>query len=179
MCPGELCCHATTGVILGCVERIEVGTADAQIDAVLRAANVLLRVAAQSVIEVEDVVTSPQLRVLVHIATRGPQSPGAIATHLGVHPSNATRICDRLVNAGLIVRTDDPGDRRLRALSLTPEGASLVNTVLEHRRTAVAAVMERMPEELRRVTALGMSAFAAADGGDGTEDGRFTIDLHS
>lgn len=162
-------------MILGCVERI---TADAEVDAVLRAANVLLRVAAQSVIEVEDVVTSPQLRVLVLIATRGPQNPGAVATELKVHPSNATRICDRLVTSGLIARRDDPGDRRYRALSLTPEGASLVNTVLEHRRTAVAAVMARMPEELRAVAALGMNAFAAADGGGGTADGRFTLDLH-
>jgi DNA-binding MarR family transcriptional regulator len=159
------------------VERIEDGAADAQIDAVLRAANVLLRVAAQSVIEVEDVVTSPQLRVLVLIATRGPQNPGAVATHLGVHPSNATRICERLVNAGLIARHDDPGDRRYRALSLTPAGTSLVRTVLEHRRSAIAAVMARMPEELRRVTALGMNAFATADGGEGTDDGRFAINL--
>jgi DNA-binding MarR family transcriptional regulator len=151
---------------------------DAEVDAVLRAANVLLRVAAQSVIEVEDVVTSPQLRVLVMIASRGPQNPGAVATHLGVHRSNATRICDRLVNAGMVARSDDPGDRRYRALSLTPAGEALVNTVLEHRRAAVATVMDRMPQELRRLAALGMDAFAAADGGEGSEDGRFTIALH-
>jgi DNA-binding MarR family transcriptional regulator len=161
------------------VERIEDRASDAQVDAVLRAANVLLRVVAQSVIDVEDVVTSPQLRVLVLISSRGPQNPGAVATHLGVHPSNATRICDRLVSAGLIARQDDPGDRRSVALSLTPAGASLVNTVLEHRRSAVAAVMGRIPEELRGVAALGMDAFAAADGGEGIEDGRFTIDLHN
>ncbi|GAA5199107.1 hypothetical protein GCM10023346_38050 [Arthrobacter gyeryongensis] len=164
-------------MILGFVERIEDHDADAQIDAVLRAANVLLRVVAQSVVEVEDVVTSPQLRVLVMIASRGPQNLGAVAVELGVHPSNATRICERLVNAGLIGRRDDPGDRRYRALSLTPEGVSLVNTVLEHRRKAVAAVIGRMPAELRGVCAVGMDAFAAADGGEGSEDGRFSIDL--
>lgn len=174
---GKLCCSASTGVILGCVERNSDDGADAQIDAVLRAANVLLRVVAQSVVEVEDIVTSPQLRVLVMIASRGPQNLGAVAMELGVHPSNATRTCDRLVNAGLIARRDDPADRRYVELSLTPEGASLVNTVLEHRRNAVAAVMGRMTNELRGATALGMDAFAAADGGEGTEDGRFTIDL--
>lgn len=159
------------------MERSEdVGTDD-QIDAVLRAANVLLRVVAQSVVEVEDVVTSPQLRILVLIALHGPQNPGAVATELGVHASNATRTCDRLVNAGLIFRRGDPGDRRYVALTLTPEGESLVNTVLEHRRNAVAAVMKRMPQALRNTAALGMDAFAAADGGEGTEDGRFTLDL--
>ncbi|WP_427170258.1 hypothetical protein [Arthrobacter sp. 92] len=122
------------------MERIGDGATDAQVDAVLRAANVLLRVVAQSVVEVEDVVTSPQLRVRVLIATRGPQNPGAVATHLGVHPSNSTRICDRLVNA---------------------------------------VVMGRAPEELRGVAAMGLNAFAAADGGEGIEDGRFTADLHN
>lgn len=161
------------------MEKIAGSTEDAQIDAVLRAANVLLRVVAQSVVEVEDVVTSPQLRVLVLIATRGPQSPGAVATELRVHPSNATRICDRLVNAGLIARGGDPGDRRVRALSLTDQGSSLVNTVLDHRRQAVAAVMARMPEDVRGAAALGMDAFAAADGGNGTDDGRFTVGLRT
>ena len=152
---------------------------DAQVDAVLRAGNVLLRVVAQSVVEVEDVVTSPQLRVLVLIASHGPQSSGAIAAELGVHPSNATRTCDRLVNSGLIVRKDVPGDRRYVALALTSKGASLVNGVLEHRRNAIASVIERMPEDLRRAVAEGMDAFAAADGGGGAEDGRFTVDLES
>jgi DNA-binding MarR family transcriptional regulator len=115
--------------------------------------------------------------VLVLIALHGPQNPGAVATELGVHPSNATRICDRLVSAGLVVRREDPVDRRYVALSLTPAGASLVNTVLEHRRSAVAAVMARMPEQLRGAAALGMAAFAAADGGEGIEDGRFTVHL--
>ncbi|MEZ2388330.1 MarR family winged helix-turn-helix transcriptional regulator [bacterium RCC_150] len=159
------------------MESAEQADADAQVDAVLRAANVLLRVVAQSVVEVEDTVTSPQLRVLVMIAAHGPQKAGAVAAELGVHPSNATRTCDRLVNAGLIVRHDAPGDRRYVALSLTPKGQSLVDTVLEHRRAAVAEVMGRMPEELRSAVALGMDAFAAADGGQGTADGRFTVDL--
>ncbi|MDQ6740301.1 MAG: hypothetical protein M3021_08025, partial [Actinomycetota bacterium] len=44
-----------------------------QVEAVMRAASVLLAVVAQSVAEVEDVVTTPQLRVLVLIATHGPQ----------------------------------------------------------------------------------------------------------
>ncbi|MDQ0028650.1 MarR family winged helix-turn-helix transcriptional regulator [Arthrobacter bambusae] len=161
------------------MERAERVDADTRIDAVLRAANVLLRVVAQSVAEVEATVTSPQLRVLVMIATRGAQNAGAVAAELGVHPSNATRTCDRLVRAGLVVRHEAPGDRRYVALSLTPKGKSLVSTVLEHRRAAVAEVMDRVPEELRNAVAIGMGAFAAADGGEGTEDGRFTVDLRS
>lgn len=146
-----------------------------QVDAVLRAANVLLRVAAQSVIEVEDVVTSPQLRVLVLISTRGPQNLGAVAAELGVHPSNATRTCDRLVVAGLIVRREDPADRRYIRLDLTPRGRALVQTVLEHRRQAIADVIARIPETERATVLTAMDTFAAAAGEEGTEDGRFRL----
>ena len=43
---------------------------DDPIEAALRAADVLMRVAARSVMEVDHIVTSPQLRILVRIATR-------------------------------------------------------------------------------------------------------------
>lgn len=163
----------------GTVEKPELGGTADQVEAVLRAANVLLRVAARSVVEVEDVVTSPQLRVLVLIASRGPQNLTAVAQELGVHPSNATRTCERLVVAGLIKRRDDPSDRRYVQLALTSKGRALVNTVLEHRRNAVAEVISRIPEELRAPIAEAMDAFAAAAGGQGAEDGRFTLDLHA
>ncbi|WP_354263237.1 MarR family transcriptional regulator [Arthrobacter sp. OAP107] len=47
-------------------------------------------------------MNTPQLRVLVLIHTRGPQNPGGVAAELGVHASNATRVCDRLVAAELL-----------------------------------------------------------------------------
>jgi hypothetical protein len=43
--------------------------------------------------------TLPQLRVLVVIASRGPQNLAGVAQGLGVHSSNATRACDKLVEA--------------------------------------------------------------------------------
>jgi len=139
------------------------------------AANVLLRVAARSVAEVEDVVTSPQLRVLVLIHSRGAQNLGGVAAELGVHPSNATRTCDRLVAAGLVARREDPADRRYVRLELTAKGEDLVGTVLEHRRQAIADVIAHVPAGRRPALAAAMEAFAAAAGGQGTADGRFTL----
>lgn len=146
-----------------------------QVDAVLRAADVLLRVAAQSVVEVEDLVTTPQLRVLVLIAFHGPQNLGAVARELGVHASNATRTCERLVVAGLLSRTDDPTDRRFLRLDLTAKGRKLVETVIEHRRASIADVIEQIPAQARHTVAEAMAVFADAAGGSGSEDGRFTI----
>ena len=146
-----------------------------EVEAVMRAADTLLRVVARSVAEVEDVVNTPQLRVLVLIHTRGPQNLGGVAAELGVHASNATRICDRLVAADLLARKEDPADRRYVRLELTAKGHALVESVLDHRRQAIAEVIGKMPSGRRPALAAALEAFAAAAGGQGTSDGRFTL----
>lgn len=135
-----------------------------EIDAVMRASRVLIAVAAKSIAEVEDVVTPPQLRVLVLIATRGAQTPTSVADDLGVHPSNATRTCDRLVRAHLIERGKNPQDRRSLQLSLTTDGTALVSGIMARRRAAVTAVVQQMPLAERQVLASALTAFSKAAG---------------
>jgi DNA-binding MarR family transcriptional regulator len=151
------------------------GHSSREVEAVMGAANVLLRVAARSVAQVEESVNTPQLRVLVLVHSRGPQNLSVVAAELGVHASNATRTCDRLVAAGLLERGEDPIDRRYIRLELTSKGSALVNSVLEHRRQAIAEVIARMPAGRRPALASALEAFAAAAGGQGTADGRFTL----
>lgn len=121
-----------------------------QLDAVLAAARVLAGVTAESISQVDDVVTVPQLRVLVLTSTEGRLNLGAVARALGVHASNATRTVDRLVNAGLLHRRDDPADRRQVELTLTDQGAALVDAVLSHRRTWAMRTLSQMPADDRR-----------------------------
>ncbi|MDQ3826301.1 MAG: MarR family transcriptional regulator [Actinomycetota bacterium] len=135
-----------------------------EVDAAMLAARVFVAVAAQSVASVEDRVTLPQLRVLVMIASRGPQNLAAVAQALGVHPSNATRRCDRLVEAGLIDRSDDPADRRNLILQLTLSGRKLVQQMTEHRRAAIEDVLDKMPATLRGDLVPALLAFAHAAG---------------
>jgi DNA-binding MarR family transcriptional regulator len=134
------------------------------VDAVMLAARVLVGVSARSVAAVEDVVTLPQLRLLVMVASRGPLNLGAVAEGLGVHPSNATRACDRLVVAGLLDRRDNPADRRNLLLELTPAGRELVERVTDHRRAAIAEILDRMPPSRRRALVGVLRSFAAAAG---------------
>src|SRR5207342_1599050 len=105
----------------------------ADVEAVLAASRVLVGVAAQSLAEVEDVISVPQLRTLMILATRGPLHLTALAYDMGVHPSNATRACDRLVAAGLLDRRDNPTDRRHLLLDLTPAGRALIDGVVARR----------------------------------------------
>lgn len=134
------------------------------VEATMLAARALVAISAQSVAAVEDVVSPPQLRVLVMIASSGPLNLGAVARGLGVHPSNATRACDRLVAAGLLDRRDDPADRRNLQLQLTAEGRRLVDDVMDRRRQAIAAVLERMPALQRTALVPVLATFAEAAG---------------
>jgi DNA-binding MarR family transcriptional regulator len=76
-----------------------------------------------------------------------------------------------------VSRRDDPADRRFLQLDLTPKGRELVETVIEHRRRAIADVIGNVPPGSREAVATAMAAFADAGGGLGTEDGRFTLGL--
>ncbi len=137
---------------------------EADIDAVLAGSRVLVGVAARSMADIEDVVSVPQLRALMIVATRGPLSLTALADDMGIHPSNATRACDRLVASGLLDRRDDPADRRQLLLDLTPAGRAVIDGVLARRRAAIADVLQRMPTAHRRVVGRALAHFAAAGG---------------
>lgn len=141
-----------------------VNLAAPDVEAVMLAARLLVAISAQSVVAVDDIVTLPQLRVLVMVSSRGPLNLGAVAAGLGVHPSNATRTVDRLVVAGLLNRTDDPTDRRNLVLELTPDGSNLVDKLMNERRAAIARILERMPASRRRALVPVLRSFAAAGG---------------
>jgi DNA-binding MarR family transcriptional regulator len=135
-----------------------------EVDAVMAATRVLVALSARSVAGLDGQITLPQFRVLVMVASTGPVNLGAVARALGVHPSNATRACDRLVGAGLLDRRDDPGDRRNLTLDLTAAGRALVRRVMDDRRAAIAEILARMPDEQRRALAPVLESFAAAGG---------------
>lgn len=135
------------------------------------AVRALVAVAARSFAAVEDTVTLPQLRVLTMVDVRGPMGPGAVAASLGVHPSNATRACQRLVLAGLLTRREASHDRRNAEYALTPRGRRLVESVMAHRREAIARVLGRLSADRRELLAAAFAEFAEAAGEDEADHG--------
>ena len=120
---------------------------EAIVDAVLSASRVLVAVAARSLGDVAEEVTLTQYRTLVVLASRGPKSLAELAEAVDVTPPTATRMCDRLMKKGLIVRRHDRGDRRLIRLTLTKKGRELVDAVTQRRRTEIAHLMEAVPKD--------------------------------
>ncbi|WP_369802914.1 MarR family winged helix-turn-helix transcriptional regulator [Mycobacterium sp. EPa45] len=134
------------------------------IDAVLRASRALVGIAAASIAEVSEVVTVPQLRVLVMIDTRGPLNLASVAAALEISPSNASRICDRLIKAGFLDRQDSAADRRNISLSLTTDGRQLVRKMNRHRRRSITRVLRAMSADERESVVAALDAFGVAAG---------------
>ena len=118
----------------------------------LSASRRLVAVAARSIASIEDDVSVVQFRALVVLWEHAPRTLAALAAELDVHPSSATRLCDRLVGKGLMERTTAPDSRREVELRLSAEGRRVVQAVIDHRRRDLATVARRMtPAERSQV----------------------------
>ena len=137
---------------------------DAVTRAVLTASRLLVAVSARSLAEVEERVTLPQFRMLVVLDTRGATKLVALADLLGVAPSTAMRMVDRLIAAGLADRQTNPGNRRETLLRLTEEGRRTVENVTARRRAEIAAIVERLAPKQRAALIEALAAFNRAGG---------------
>lgn len=57
--------------------------------------------------------------------------PGMVADALGLEPSSLVRVIDHLIDAGLLERHDDAGDRRAKTLHLTAAGTKTATRIEE------------------------------------------------
>lgn len=130
----------------------------------MAASRVFVAVIAASMAEVDATVSPLQFRSLVIVSAQGPLNVSALADQLGVHASNATRVCDRLVRDELLERTQSDLDRRHLELTLTAAGRGIVSGVMERRRVALTRVLSEMTPQQRLALTQGLRAFGEAAG---------------
>jgi DNA-binding MarR family transcriptional regulator len=138
--------------------------AERAVDAVLAASRALVAVAAQSIAAVDEIADVVEVRALVVVSQLGGASLRDLADGLGMHVSTASRLCDRLVGAGLLDRRDDPTDRRQLALRLTPRGRAVVNRVGNRRREIVGRIITQLDEDECTRLSEALERFATAAG---------------
>jgi len=134
-------------------------------EAIILAGRAMAGIAARTVAEATDDLTLPQHKTLVVLAEQGPRHLADLAQALGVSPSTATRMCDRLVRKRLISRTRDEVDRREVDLALTNSGKALVDEISHRRKTEVRKLVGDVPkdERDRLISALRSVAEAAGE----------------
>lgn len=140
------------------------GVDDAIVDAALDASRALLGAVARSLAVAREHVSLPQFRVLVLLATRGPQRSGDLARAVGVHPSTFSRSADRLVSGGWVRRAENPDSRREVLVELTAPGAGLVADVTHRRLSELRGVLTRLTREEQVLVRDGLSRYADAAG---------------
>jgi DNA-binding MarR family transcriptional regulator len=76
-------------------------------------------------------LTILQVKSLFFITNHGTTNFKTLANALKVTPSNLTGVIDRLVEQGIVSRTESPQDRRVMLLKVTEKGESLVSELRE------------------------------------------------
>ena len=134
------------------------------VEAVLTASRAMIAVATRSLGAAAEETTIAQYRTLVVLASRGPQRMVDLAGALGVAPSTAGRMCDRLVRKGLIRRQRARTDRRAVLVSIAAAGRDVVDGATERRRALIAGILARLPAHTQHSIAEALRAFAEASG---------------
>jgi DNA-binding MarR family transcriptional regulator len=142
----------------------EAAVGEAAVNAVLAASRALVAVATQSLGAAAEETTIAQYRALVVLSSRGSQRMVDLAAALGVTPSTAGRMCDRLLRKGLIRRHRARADRREVQVSITPGGRAVVDQATARRRELIAGILARLPAGQQSALAAALTVFAEAAG---------------
>lgn len=129
-------------------------TADELLDAVGPAFGKLRR---SSLLEVRDAISQKDLsrtlvlRIVQDAAREDGRevTVGAVADHLGVDPSVASRMVTDCIAAGYLVRAASQQDGRRTVLHLAPAGEELMERFRRHQRAAFDQITADWPERER------------------------------
>jgi DNA-binding MarR family transcriptional regulator len=100
-------------------------------------------------------LTLSQLRILMLLSRQGNVSLSELAGLVGVGLATLSGMIDRLVILGLVTRTEDLRDRRVRRIGLTKAGTELIASI-------VTAGAEKQRRLLSRLSASELSVVAEA-----------------
>ncbi|HET9718494.1 MAG TPA: MarR family winged helix-turn-helix transcriptional regulator [Solirubrobacteraceae bacterium] len=95
-------------------------------------------------------LTPARTSALLHVDRRGPLRLSELAEAEGLNPTMLSRMVTDLVDAGLLERSSDPGDRRAAWVRATAAGADLARRMRSERTQAVLNALDRLPASERR-----------------------------
>jgi DNA-binding MarR family transcriptional regulator len=81
----------------------------------------------------ESGLSMSQIGAMFHIARHGALSVSDISEELGVTSAAASQMVDRLVHQGIILRSENPQDRRAKQIVLTERGRQVLQGSIDAR----------------------------------------------
>lgn len=104
-------------------------------------------------------LTMQQLKVLAMIAIDPTQATGHnLAGQLRVSLASMSGMVDRLVDHGMVERTEDPEDRRVRRLTVTAAGSEVIRSLVTTAGTMPTPVLHRLAIDDLRALVQGIRA---------------------
>ncbi len=91
----------------------------------------------------------PQFFLLMHLHRHEQCGISDLSEHMDVTTAATSQLVDKLVQAGLLVRVEDPNDRRAKQVSLSPAGEALVEKGIAERSRWVDELAESLNEDER------------------------------
>lgn len=108
-------------------------------------------------------LTMQQLKVLTLVAAERDRATGhGLAETLGVSVATMSGLVDRLVEHGMVRRSDDPDDRRIRRLSVTDAGSSTLRSLISSGNRMPPQGLDRLSDDDLRALVQGLVALDRA-----------------
>jgi len=119
-----------------------------------------------------------QLGALFHLRRKRSSGVTDMGDHLGVTSAAASQMLDRLVQQGLILRSEDPHDRRVKQIVLTHKGSQVLEEGIQARQDWLDDLADTLSaaEKDQITAALKLLIAKAEQLGQPTEPGNSLID---
>jgi DNA-binding MarR family transcriptional regulator len=95
-------------------------------------------------------LTPTRISVLLNVIREGPMRLSDLAVSEGINPTMLSRVVSDLVEAGLLQRTSDEGDRRSAWVEATGTGRRLSERMRRERTDALHVALKALPDADRR-----------------------------
>lgn len=95
-------------------------------------------------------LSMPQMMALRRIHYRGDCNISSISDELGITSAASSQLLDRLVQQGLVIRSEHPQDRRNKQLVLSEKGERVLREGLRARQRWLQTLIERLNDEERQ-----------------------------
>ncbi|MHA1149920.1 MAG: MarR family winged helix-turn-helix transcriptional regulator [Promethearchaeota archaeon] len=77
----------------------------------------------------EHNISMPQIGILIRIYRKGKANISDIGDHMGVSSAASSQLIDKMVQFGLLDRSEDINDRRIKKIDLTQKGLKIVTEI--------------------------------------------------
>ena len=91
-------------------------------------------------------LSAPQMGILMHLYHAGTHEVHAIGRHMDITSAAASQLVDRLVQEGLVERSESAEDRRVRRITITEKGRALIGKGVSERTRWVEDFVALMPK---------------------------------